>query len=85
LRGLGPAEVAADRARVSGRLARLRHARAMTIGLAWREQRERSESKVTTVVWTDGSWNANGLGRGGWAALIEQAGPSVRAMAGRTA
>ena len=29
---------------------------------------------MTTVVWTDGSWNANGLGRGGWAALIEQAG-----------
>lgn len=29
----------------------------------------------TTVVWTDGSCNANGLqGRGGWAALIEQAG-----------
>lgn len=29
---------------------------------------------MTTVVWTDGSWNANGLGRGGWAALIEHAG-----------
>jgi ribonuclease HI len=36
-----------------------------------------SESGVTmtTVVWTDGSCNANGMqGRGGWAALIEQAG-----------
>lgn len=29
---------------------------------------------MTAVVWTDGSWNANGMGRGGWAALIEQAG-----------
>jgi ribonuclease HI len=30
---------------------------------------------VKTVVWTDGSCNANGThGRGGWAALIEQAG-----------
>ena len=30
---------------------------------------------MTTVVWTDGSCNANGMqGRGGWAALIEQAG-----------
>jgi ribonuclease HI len=39
------------------------------------EQRERSESEVKTVVWTDGSCNANGIhGRGGWAALIEQAG-----------
>jgi ribonuclease HI len=38
---------------------------------------ERSDLGVTltTVVWTDGSCNANGLqGRGGWAALIEQAG-----------
>ncbi len=41
------------------------------------EQPEMSESGVTTttVVWTDGSCNANGIqGRGGWAALIEQAG-----------
>jgi ribonuclease HI len=38
-------------------------------------QRKRSESGVKTVVWTDGSCNANGVhGRGGWAALIEQAG-----------
>jgi ribonuclease HI len=30
---------------------------------------------VKTVVWTDGSCNANGIqGRGGWAILIEQAG-----------
>ena len=30
---------------------------------------------VKTVVWTDGSCNANGMhGRGGWAALIKQAG-----------
>lgn len=30
---------------------------------------------MTTVVWTDGSCNANGMkGRGGWAALIEQSG-----------
>jgi hypothetical protein len=30
---------------------------------------------VKTVVWTDGSCNANGMhGRGGWAARIEQAG-----------
>jgi ribonuclease HI len=38
-------------------------------------QRERSESRVKAVVWTDGSCNAKGMhGRGGWAALIEQAG-----------
>jgi ribonuclease HI len=37
---------------------------------------------VKTVVWTDGSCNANGIhGRGGWAALIEQAG-IVREMSG---
>ena len=36
--------------------------------------RERSEA-VKTVVWTNGSCNAKGRhGRGGWAALIEQAG-----------
>jgi hypothetical protein len=39
------------------------------------EQPERSKPGVKTVVWTDGSCNANGMhGRGGWAALIEQAG-----------
>lgn len=44
---------------------------------------EISESgATTTVVWTDGSCNANGIqGRGGWAALIEQAG-TVREMSG---
>jgi hypothetical protein len=37
---------------------------------------------VTTVVWTDGSCNANGVhGRGGWAALIEQAG-TIRELSG---
>jgi ribonuclease HI len=37
---------------------------------------------VKTVVWTDGSCNANGMrGRGGWAALIEQAG-TVREISG---
>ena len=37
---------------------------------------------MKTVVWTDGSCNANGMqGRGGWAALIEQAG-AVREIAG---
>ena len=37
---------------------------------------------MTTVVWTDGSCNANGMqGRGGWAALIEQAG-TVREISG---
>lgn len=36
----------------------------------------------TTVVWTDGSCNANGKqGRGGWAALIEHVG-TVREMSG---
>ena len=48
------------------------------------EQPEMSESGVTTttVVWTDGSCNANGMqGRGGWAALIEQAG-TVREISG---
>ena len=47
-------------------------------------QPEMSESGVamTTVVWTDGSCNAKGLkGRGGWAALIEEAG-TVREMSG---
>jgi len=45
-------------------------------------QPERSESGVKTVVWTDGSCNANGMhGRGGWAALIEQAG-TVREISG---
>jgi ribonuclease HI len=35
-----------------------------------------------TVVWTDGSCNANGMhGRGGWAALIEQTG-TVREISG---
>src|SRR6266702_2800116 len=38
---------------------------------------------VKTVVWTDGSCNANGMqGRGGWAALIEQAG-TVREVSGK--
>ncbi len=37
---------------------------------------------MRTVVWTDGSCNANGMqGRGGWAALIEAAG-SVRELSG---
>jgi ribonuclease HI len=37
---------------------------------------------LKTVVWTDGSCNANGIrGRGGWAALIEQDG-TVREMSG---
>jgi ribonuclease HI len=37
---------------------------------------------VKIVVWTDGSCNASGMhGRGGWAALIEQAG-SVREISG---
>ena len=37
---------------------------------------------VETVVWTDGSCNADGMhGRGGWAALIEQAG-TVREISG---
>jgi ribonuclease HI len=37
---------------------------------------------VKTVVWTDGSCNANGMhGRGGWAARIEQAG-TVREISG---
>jgi ribonuclease HI len=37
---------------------------------------------VKSLVWTDGSCNANGLrGRGGWAALIEQAG-TVREISG---
>jgi hypothetical protein len=36
---------------------------------------ERRLARVKTVVWTDGSCNANGMhGRGGWAALIDQAG-----------
>jgi ribonuclease HI len=40
------------------------------------------ERVVETVVWTDGSCNANGIqGRGGWAALIEQAG-TVREISG---
>src|SRR3954453_12314083 len=41
---------------------------------------DRSEASVhlTSVVWTDGSCNANGIqGRGGWAALIEQRGTVV--------
>jgi ribonuclease HI len=43
---------------------------------------EKSESGVKTVVWTDGSCNANGMhGRGGWAALIEQAG-TLREISG---
>ncbi len=38
---------------------------------------------MTTVVWTDGSCNANGMqGRGGWAALIEQAGTVREISAG---
>src|SRR5690242_870614 len=44
----------------------------------------KSESGVTmtTIVWTDGSCNANGRrGRGGWAALIERAG-TVREITG---
>jgi len=46
----------------------------MKIGMA-SGPAERSESGVKTVVWTDGSCNANGMqGRGGWAVLIEQAG-----------
>ena len=37
---------------------------------------------MKTVVWTDGSCNANGMhGRGGWAARIEQAG-TVREISG---
>jgi hypothetical protein len=37
---------------------------------------------VKADVWTDGSCNANGIhGRGGWAALIEQAG-TVREISG---
>jgi ribonuclease HI len=33
------------------------------------------EVSATTVIWTDGSCNAKGIkGRGGWAALIEEAG-----------
>ena len=37
---------------------------------------------MKTVVWTDGSCNANGMhARGGWAALIEQAG-TVREISG---
>jgi ribonuclease HI len=37
---------------------------------------------VKIVIWTDGSCNANGMhGRGGWAALIEQAG-TVRPISG---
>ena len=37
---------------------------------------------MKTVVWTDGSCNANGMhGRGGWAALIEQTG-TVREISG---
>ena len=37
---------------------------------------------MKTIVWTDGSCNANGMqGRGGWAALIEQAG-TVREISG---
>jgi ribonuclease HI len=44
--------------------------------------RERSESAGKTLVWTDGSCNANGMqGRGGWAALIEQVG-IVREISG---
>jgi ribonuclease HI len=43
---------------------------------------ERSASEVKTVIWTDGSCNANGMHRrGGWAALIEQAG-IVREISG---
>jgi ribonuclease HI len=43
----------------------------------------RSEPRVKTVVWTDGSCNANKMhGRGGWAALIEQAGTVVREISG---
>jgi ribonuclease HI len=55
----------------------------MKIGMdGLEEQRERSESGVKTVVWTDGSCNAAGMhGRGGWAALIEQAG-TVREISG---
>lgn len=42
---------------------------------------EMTESALTTV-WTDGSCNAKGIhGRGGWAALIEQAG-AVRELSG---
>jgi ribonuclease HI len=41
----------------------------------FQEQRKSGEPGTKTVVWTDGSCNANGMhGRGGWAALIEQAG-----------
>ncbi len=49
-----------------------------------RDKLEMGESGVnmTTVVWTDGSCNAKGMqGRGGWAALIEQAG-TVREISG---
>ena len=43
-------------------------------------------SGVKTVVWTDGSCNANGMhGRGGWAALIEQAGTVREFLAARMA
>jgi ribonuclease HI len=43
---------------------------------------EEEESGAKTVVWTDGSCNANKmLGRGGWAALIEYAG-AVREISG---
>lgn len=36
-------------------------------------RQKRVGAGVKTVIWTDGSCNANGLqGRGGWAALIEQ-------------
>jgi len=42
----------------------------------------RGAALVKTVVWTDGSCNANGMhGRGGWAARIEQAG-TVREISG---
>jgi ribonuclease HI len=38
--------------------------------------------RLTTVVWTDGSCNAGGIrGRGGWAALIDEAG-AVREISG---
>lgn len=48
---------------------------ALSDSLMRRLERSEAARTPTTVIWTDGSCNANDLqGRGGWAALIEQVG-----------
>jgi ribonuclease HI len=37
---------------------------------------------MKTVVWTDGSWNVDGTGHGGWAALIQRYGSTEPPLVG---